>query len=740
MKICKNLFSKLKRFYKPKLVRKVLIGVVLIGIIFSSLGASFSYKAPAAKAAEPEARISKEEINNVYSKTKALCDKKECGYRSWWGPQAGYCYITSSSCKDDLKNFVSSNVSNATAAGMMNDCLDEKFESGAGGNQEGNLSVAGGMVAGEYIIGGGELGICLEEAVTGGGFWKWLGGKFGEAMANAITFITRLIGGALGYLINWVLGGIEGVLSVTNFTKVPAVKTAWGVIRDICNMFFILILLAIAFGTILGIESYHAKRLLPMLVIGILLVNFSMMICGIIVDFSQVLILSFLSPLHGQSLAEVLRNGLETSSYGSAVEGATVSLGATAYVSILSLIVEIGILVTLLVLLIMLVIRIVAIWILVTLSPLVFVAQILPATQQYAKKWWQEFLKYVMFGPAIAFFLMLTVLVIKGGDITQITQPANYVEPVTNQIGIEKEVDTNPPLSTKASASTFLQTVFILCLLGAGMFIAKQSSVVGAGAVVGGAGKVAKWGAAPLKKGAIAAGKGAGYLAKTGARKTGVPSWFKARGEKMAEWKERRELAEKERIAKRKIPMGLPKEEKKKEKARIETRFLAKEAAVPEIREEAEARVETLKPEDISTTISREKNPAMIYAMIKKAGQEGKLEAEAFKYPRVQKFINREAQGSLKKIAEKKNPLVHAKVEDQAKVFAKLSGDDLAKVSSDAIRGASVKALEGIDPATIGRAVERGSSEFRDAVQKQLFYFRSETQVEIKKQLERLGM
>jgi len=724
MKTQKSLFPKLKKFYKPKLVRKILIGIVLIGIIFSSFGGNFSYKAPLAKAAdEPNPPIDAGIIEDINDEILRIGHREECGFCSWWKQ----CFVTKSSCKDDLQTFIEGTDMPVDTINTINVCLDDKFKSGRirqEKGEEGNLS-------------GDEMISCLYNNISvWGSFGSWLKGKTASVVARALSYIAELVGGGISYLVKLVLSGIEGVLAATNFTNVPAVKTAWGIVRDICNMFFILILLAIAFGTILGLESYHAKRLLPWLVIAIILVNFSMMICGIIVDFSQILMIGFLSPLSGQSLAKVLLNGLKINSYGSVAAGTSFKslkgsgLGDVFLKTFLSLVTLIGVLVILFVLLIMLVIRLVAIWILVTLSPLVFVAQILPATQQYAKKWWNEFLKYVMFGPAIAFFLMLTVLVIKGGDMGR--TPTN-IEPVVDQVHIAEQIDSNPLLASKgSSASNFFQTIFILALLGAGMFAAKQSSMMGAGAVVGGAGKVAKWGAAPLKKGAITAGKGLGFMAKAGARRTTIPARFKALKEKGADWKARRETGERKRVA-------LYKASKEQRPAK-EAQFLASEAGRDEIRKEAEDRVEALKPEDISTTISREKNPAMIYAMMKKAGQEGKLEPRAFKASRVQKLINEPAQANLRKIAEKKNPLVHTKVEDQAKVFAKLGGDDLAKVSPDAIRGASEEALEGIDPAAMGRAVERGSSEFRKAVEKQMFYFRSKTQIEIEKQFELLGM
>ncbi|MCH8287370.1 hypothetical protein IIB79_12740, partial [candidate division KSB1 bacterium] len=54
-----------------------------------------------------------------------------------------------------------------------------------------------------------------------------------------------------------------------------------------------MILLAIAIGTILRLESYNFKKLLPKVVIMAVLVNFSLVITGLIIDFSQVILFTF---------------------------------------------------------------------------------------------------------------------------------------------------------------------------------------------------------------------------------------------------------------------------------------------------------------------------------------------------------------------------------------------------------------------------------------------------------------
>ncbi len=67
------------------------------------------------------------------------------------------------------------------------------------------------------------------------------------------------------------------------------VVEGWGLIRDFCNMFFIFILLYIAFGTILNIHSVKPKEMIINVVIIGLLINFSLFATQVIVDASNIL-------------------------------------------------------------------------------------------------------------------------------------------------------------------------------------------------------------------------------------------------------------------------------------------------------------------------------------------------------------------------------------------------------------------------------------------------------------------
>ncbi|MEI8174505.1 MAG: hypothetical protein WCG28_00980 [bacterium] len=87
------------------------------------------------------------------------------------------------------------------------------------------------------------------------------------------------------------LGISSSVTSASGF--IPA---AWAIVRDISNIFFILILLYVAIQTILGM-GHETKKIIVRVIIIALLINFSMFFTKIIIDSSNILALVFYNKL-----------------------------------------------------------------------------------------------------------------------------------------------------------------------------------------------------------------------------------------------------------------------------------------------------------------------------------------------------------------------------------------------------------------------------------------------------------
>lgn len=110
-----------------------------------------------------------------------------------------------------------------------------------------------------------------------------------------------------GTLFNWALN-----LVITTDTS-EIIKPAWSYTLGFANNFFILILLAIAVGTILGLGDFNYKKILPKFFMVILLINFSLTIGLMIIDTTNALSKFFVDTIQkdgGKSLTEKLITSL----------------------------------------------------------------------------------------------------------------------------------------------------------------------------------------------------------------------------------------------------------------------------------------------------------------------------------------------------------------------------------------------------------------------------------------------
>lgn len=81
------------------------------------------------------------------------------------------------------------------------------------------------------------------------------------------------------------------------YTKANFIGDAWTVVRDLSNIFFILILLYIAVKTILGLGGHDVKKMIVSVIIMALLINFSMFMTKVVIDTSNILALIFYDKL-----------------------------------------------------------------------------------------------------------------------------------------------------------------------------------------------------------------------------------------------------------------------------------------------------------------------------------------------------------------------------------------------------------------------------------------------------------
>ena len=202
------------------------------------------------------------------------------------------------------------------------------------------------------------------------------------------------------------------------YVDAPVVIIGWTMVRDIANMFFVIVLLAIAFGTILGLEQYEWKKTLVNFILAAVFVNFSKMIAGLFIDAAHVFTITFLNAIvataggnvismfHLNSILKFVGQDLSKTNLAIEIFGGGVLAIVFAGMAMM----------TMLAYLVVMLNRLVMLWVLIILSPLAYLLNALPQTKSYAQEWWSEFGKHVMVAPMMVFFLWLAFAALGSGN------------------------------------------------------------------------------------------------------------------------------------------------------------------------------------------------------------------------------------------------------------------------------------------------------------------------------------
>jgi hypothetical protein len=260
-----------------------------------------------------------------------------------------------------------------------------------------------------------------------------LGGLSGVAsdLANAIlnvvfTLIAGLVAGipeiALSFL-NWVAGPDFLKVSMTNgglnpgdVGYNPIVGEGWGITRNLANVALIFGLVVIAINIILGSQEVQAKKALVNFVLIAVLINFTPVICGVILDASNALTMYFLQEGVRGDLVNYLAQAMADNK-----DMDFAALIVFFFFGIFSAVIY-------LLYALLFAARYIVLWILIILSPIAFASKVFPKSQYITKvfpsfcywdRWWDQFIQWNVIGIPAGFFIYLSnvamVEMAKGG-------------------------------------------------------------------------------------------------------------------------------------------------------------------------------------------------------------------------------------------------------------------------------------------------------------------------------------
>lgn len=305
-------------------------------------------------------------------------------------------------------------------------------------------------------------------------------------LAMALSYLLWFV----AWLGLWLLGLASDILypllTAGKFITNDIVRSGWVITQGVANLGFVIALLAIAALTVLRIDvGGGIKRLLPRLLIAALLINFSLIIGGVLLDGSR-LLMALSANLLNQNGSEPYNLGaniinssallqnvfcnstkscwdtgirIQNNSAGNAIysswDGVLAIAQATIFVALIT-----GALV---VLIVMLFIRHVALLILLIVSPFAYLAAAVPGAGKFATQWWDQFIKYIIYGPVVMLGLSLIAYLDPGASATGIKFLGSKTDGLLNFVSLGVVV------------------AFLVAIISAGKYL----SIAGAATAVG---------------------------------------------------------------------------------------------------------------------------------------------------------------------------------------------------------------------------------------------------------------
>ncbi|PIQ68322.1 MAG: hypothetical protein COV91_04680 [Candidatus Taylorbacteria bacterium CG11_big_fil_rev_8_21_14_0_20_46_11] len=256
-------------------------------------------------------------------------------------------------------------------------------------------------------------------------------------VANTAMWISARVLWMSGILLNISVSATLNMAGILD--NLPIVDIGWKIIRDISNIVFIFLVLWAGISITLGIGNNGSKAwgLIAHIVLVALFINFSLFITKAVIDASNIAALHFYSlikePGHENDwdggLSDAFMNGLQIQSiynthgtqgfnsndgsqYINSVGGDTLSYGNILLIGLLGSITMLVAAFVFYAASIMFIIRLVTLIMLMVLSPLAFVAWIIPGASGLASQWWSKLWSQSFFAPlylALAYVVVAAI-------------------------------------------------------------------------------------------------------------------------------------------------------------------------------------------------------------------------------------------------------------------------------------------------------------------------------------------
>ncbi len=210
-----------------------------------------------------------------------------------------------------------------------------------------------------------------------------------------------------------------------------AVGVAWRILRDIGNIILLFGFLAIGIATILNVQTYGARRMLPMLLISAVLLNFSLFIAEAVIDVGNLFATEFFvqindgqvpgpvsystANVHNEGISNKImaQVGLQTMYNASLPQNKDLlksgNLWIVGFMAIILFLIAAFVMFSLAFVLIA---RFVFLLLLIVVAPVGIAGLAIPKLDKYANMWWSKLFEQTITAPVLMLMLYVALAVI----------------------------------------------------------------------------------------------------------------------------------------------------------------------------------------------------------------------------------------------------------------------------------------------------------------------------------------
>lgn len=292
------------------------------------------------------------------------------------------------------------------------------------------------------------------------GFWNSVSLWFGNTILSVASMFTYVGGKSLDMSLTTTVFEMGKHINNVDGNLGNKINDTWKIIRDICNLAFIFGFVYIGIRTIIDPESASTKRFLSKIIIGALLINFSLFFVKFIVDFSNFTAYHIYNAMvSGEgSLSATVADMLGIVSIFKApdpIQFAQITGGGMFWFFVLGAILLLVVAFVFFAAAIHLVVRFVALILIMVGSPILFAATVFPQTEHYASDMWKKLISYSFFAPAFLLLLLISLTLVQGLGTAIVPPGSSFVDAMKRGSG-----DAGAAIGSMGIILNFVITIF----------------------------------------------------------------------------------------------------------------------------------------------------------------------------------------------------------------------------------------------------------------------------------------